>query len=413
MPPAMKTLRILYAAGPGDVIGTYRQWIEGQDDHTQVAVTYSGQFYDVCRELGAKGYIISSHPDKRRIQMGQFIVEHRPKLLPNVSAIAYQINQLVYGLQLVASAVRFRADFVVVDSGTTEWYLLPLLPLLGIRLIPSLHCVLWRKYQPPKLSERVLLKLGRLAFSKSATAILSMSNDIEAQLVQLTAGKHRPIVSCHPVYRRSQFRNIAEPDRRQPVFRVLFAGRIEDHKGVFDLLEVAKQFAAEGRRNIVFDVCGDGSFLDALKAATRQAGLESSFICHGHCDRTTMRTMFERSHVVIVPTRTEFTEGFNQVVAEGILAHRPVVTSSVCPALSYVQDAVVEVPPNDVQAYKEALTCLYEDRDFYQRKQEACWRLQEQFYDQTRSWGAALKTVLEKVQPKQREAIQASTSIRL
>ncbi|MBF2026911.1 MAG: glycosyltransferase family 4 protein [Oscillatoriales cyanobacterium C42_A2020_001] len=408
----MKALRILYAAGPGDVVGTYQQWANGQDDHSQVAVTYSGQFYEVCRELGAKGYILSSHPDKRRIQTSQFIVEHRPKLLPNTSAIAYQINQLVYGVQLIASAIKFKADFVVVDSGTTDWYLLPLLPVLGIRLIPSLHCVLWRKYQVPKLSERILLKLGRSTFANSATAILSMSSDIDSQIVQLTAGKHRPLVRCNPVYRRSQFKNMAEPDRRQSPFRVLFAGRIEDHKGVFDLLEVAKQFAAEGQHAIVFDVCGDGTALEALKAAVRQAGLGAAFVCHGHCDRSTMRTMFERSHVVIVPTRTDFTEGFNQVVAEGILAHRPVVTSSVCPALSYVQDAVVEVPPNDVQAYKDALTRLYEDHDFYQRKQEACWRLQEQFYDLSRSWGAALKTVLEKVQPKQQEALRVSTSIR-
>ncbi|EKQ67686.1 glycosyltransferase [Leptolyngbyaceae cyanobacterium JSC-12] len=406
----MKTLRILYAAGPGDVVRTYQQWRNGQDDQSQVAITYSGQFYDVCQELGAIGYVISSHPNKRRITDGQFIVEHRPKLLPNISGVAYQINQLIYGLQLIVSAIKFKADFVVVDSGTTDWHLLLVLPFLGIRLIPSLHCVLWRKYGVPKLSERVLLKLSRPVFARSATAILSMSDDIKTQVIQLTEGSHRPIISCQPVYRRSQFKNIAEPDRKQPLFHVLFAGRIEDHKGVFDLLEVARRLASEGRNDIVFDICGDGSALSALHDAVRRAGLEASFICHGHCDRDTMRRMFERSHVVIVPTRTDFTEGFNQVVAEGILAYRPVITSSVCPALSYVQDAVVEVSPNNIEAYKEALLLLYEDHDFYQRKQQACWRLQEQFYDLSRSWGAALKSVLEQAQAK-RGTRPASTSI--
>src|SRR6185437_9977736 len=48
---------------------------------------------------------------------------------------------------------------------------------------------------------------------------------------------------------------------------------------------------------------------------------------------------------------TDFIEGFNKVVAEGILAGKPVITSSVCPALEYVADGIVEVPPNDTQAY--------------------------------------------------------------
>ena len=53
--------RLMYATrGHGDVIGTWRHWKEGRDDPGQVAMTYSGQFYDVCRELGAKGYAIAS-----------------------------------------------------------------------------------------------------------------------------------------------------------------------------------------------------------------------------------------------------------------------------------------------------------------------------------------------------------------
>ena len=39
-----KPLRILYAAGPGNVLGTYRHWRGGEDDPSQVAMTYSGQF---------------------------------------------------------------------------------------------------------------------------------------------------------------------------------------------------------------------------------------------------------------------------------------------------------------------------------------------------------------------------------
>jgi hypothetical protein len=54
------TLRVLYAAGPGDVIGTYSYWVKGQDDPLQVSKTYSSQFYEVCRAIDAQAYVISS-----------------------------------------------------------------------------------------------------------------------------------------------------------------------------------------------------------------------------------------------------------------------------------------------------------------------------------------------------------------
>lgn len=73
-------LRIVYAAGPGDVIGTYHHWAAGRDDPSQVAVTYSSQFYDFCRETPACGYVISSNKRKDRVEQENLIVEHRPVL---------------------------------------------------------------------------------------------------------------------------------------------------------------------------------------------------------------------------------------------------------------------------------------------------------------------------------------------
>src|SRR5205814_1764003 len=96
------------------------------------------------------------------------------------------------------------------------------------------------------------------------------------------------------------------------------------------------------------------------------------------------------------PTTTDFPEGFNQVVVEGILAGRPVITSSVCPALDYVRDAVVEVPPDDVNAYHDAVLRLHDDVALYEQKRAASVSLQGQFYDPKRGWAEALLTALGK-----------------
>ena len=389
-----KKVRILYAAGCGDVIDTYKHWVEGQDDPSQLSITYSGQFYEVCRDLDAQAYVISSCEERKFLHDGRFLIEHRPMPLRSSSGLLYHLGLLWYGLRLIASAIRFRADVAVVSNGTTHWFILPLLPLFGVAVIPSLHCTLWRKYIPQRKVEKLILRLSHYFFASSCAAILTISNDISKQVAQLTANKHGKMLKFSPIYRRQQFAEIDAPNKRRKPFRVLFASRIEQDKGVFDLLEIAKRLAALGRQDITFELCGDGSALESVRVAAKLEGIDSHFVCHGHCNKQKMRQILNRTHVVIVPTKSDFLEGFNKVVAEGILSGRPVVTSAVCPAISSVRDAVVEVPPDDINSYTEALLKLCNDREFYEQKRQSCLGVQEQFYDTQKSWGKVLKSVL-------------------
>ncbi len=392
--PKSKSFRILYAAGPGNVIGTYKHWVNGQDDTSEVAVTYSEQFYNLCRILDAEAYVISSFNQKEILRDDEFTIEHRPMLFQSSSRIITHLNQLWYGLGLIVSACVWKADVAVVMDGTAHWFVLSILPFLGVKIVPSLHCTLWRKYIPQKTTEKIISRLNKDFFASICTAILTVSKDISEQVEQCAGGKSQPIFQFLPIYRRTFFEGITPPDEERSPFTVLFVGRIETNKGVFDLVKIAQRFLSEGRQDIRFDVCGTGSALESLRFAAKESGIDSFFICHGHCKQPQMREMFSRAHVVIVPTTTAFVEGFCKVVAEGILAGRPVVTSSVIPALSYVSDAIVEVKPDDVQGYGDALLKLYGDRDFYEQKRQNCFQLQEQFYDTSRSWEAALKSVL-------------------
>ena len=104
--------------------------------------------------------------------------------------------------------------------------------------------------------------------------------------------------------------------------------------------------------------------------------------------------MYGASHVVVVPTRAEFPEGFNQVLAEAVISGKPVITSSVCPALEVVKEAAVEVPPDDVEAYGDAILRLYEDSALYAEKQNACPTVRERNSSAAtspsiRSWNAS------------------------
>jgi glycosyltransferase involved in cell wall biosynthesis len=382
-------LRILYAAGPGDIIGTYHHWKAGRDDPSQVAITYSSQFYDLCRERGATGYAISYHPRKERVVDGALTIEHRPRRFRSAPGPLYHLGMIWYGVGLAISAARFHADVAIVSDGT-HWFTLGLMRMLGVRVVPSLHCVLWLKHRPPSgFVPRLIQRLNARFFRRRATAILSLSHDITQQLPPALNGHPAPpIISFLPTYRRETFAGVAPPPPLPP-FRVFFAGRIERNKGVFDLLEIAKRFKADGRTDIEFDLCGDGSALPALRQAAVDAELSERFRCHGHSTQPFMRQMYQQCHVVVAPTTSEFVEGFNKVVAEGVLAGRPVITSSVCPALEYVAPAVVEVPPDNPAAYGDAILQLYEDKALREAKHQGCATVAPQFYDASRSWKTA------------------------
>ena len=325
------------------------------------------------------------------------IRQRRPARFGKGPGALYHLEQFWEALRVIAGAVRCRANVVVPASGACHWFPLALLPLLGIKVVPALHCVLWPKYRRPGRLARMIAGLDKQLFKRCA-AILTASSDIEDQLAELLGGetlKRVRVLPFLPTYRSKCFPEIVAAPAKAP-FRVLYAGRVVAEKGVFDVVKVAAMLKGEGRA-VEFDICGTGAALDEMKRQAAEQALPIRF--HGHCNRPTMVEMFRNAHAVIVPTTTDFVEGFNQVVAEGILAGRPVVTSDVCPAIKYVGDAAVTVPPDDVAAYAKALGRLSDDAGFYRRCAEACAGMREQFFDESRGWGAALQKAVRIAMP--------------
>jgi len=389
-----KPLRILYAAGPGNVLGTYRHWKEGKDDPTQIAMTYSGQFYDVVRDLDARAYVIATCPIPGKLKDGNFRIVHRTVPFENSSGFLYHLGQFYYGFRLLLSALRVRANVAVVCAGT-HWFVLWLMTMMRIKVVPTLHCVLWTKVRRRNtFFQNIVQIFNGWFFRHGCAAIISVSEEITRQVGELTSNKSKPVTTFVPQYRRSSFAKIRPPQENSSPFNVLYVGRIERNKGVFDVVEIARIFNQTGRTDFTFDLCGAGSALQDLRKAIELAGLSRTVRCHGHCDQPTMTEMYSRSNVVIVPTTSDFIEGFNKVVAEGVLSGRPVITSSVCPALALVRDSVLEVPPDDVPAYAQAILQLRDNTELYHAKCRACETAKEQFYEPRKGWAAVLERVL-------------------
>src|SRR5262249_15790298 len=148
----------------------------------------------------------------------------------------YHLGQVWSSLRLIVSALVFRADVAVVSNGSGHWFPLTLLPLLGVQVVPSLHCVLWPKGRPPARVNRLGHPFNVPFLPRAALAILSASRDVGKQVAALTRGQHRPVVEFLPTYRPHAFDGAGAPSVPRRPFRVFFAGRVERNKGVFDLL---------------------------------------------------------------------------------------------------------------------------------------------------------------------------------
>src|SRR5262249_6967540 len=152
--------------GPGDVIGTYQHWKRGEDDPGQVSVTYSGQFYDVCRDLGAHAYVLACCPKPGSLHEGRFTFLYRPIPFEHGPGSLYHLGQFWYALRLAFTALLFRADVAVITNGSGHWFPLILLAVCGVKVVPSLHCVLWPKHRPPHGVNRLVQKLDAVFFGR-------------------------------------------------------------------------------------------------------------------------------------------------------------------------------------------------------------------------------------------------------
>jgi glycosyltransferase involved in cell wall biosynthesis len=355
--------------------------------------SYLKEFCGVIESMDATGVVLTySANDDSMDRIGRFSVFNLKRI--GRSGLGYHIESARRIVRSLAILRKERVGTLVLTEGADYWFLMVMARAWGVRIVPALHCRLWSPFEPQKPAHAVLRWLNRhLFFRWQKDPVLIASDDIGRQ-ARAQCGSGPEIMVFLPTYRREDFAMIEDAsERRNETFVILSAGRIEENKGVFDMIEAAR-ILIDRRLSFQLHFCGEGTALEALRKRVKEDGLEDHVFVHGFCGRERLIAMFNKSHAVVVPTRTSFEEGFAMICAEAILAGRPLVTSRVCPAIEYVRPATVEVEPNDVEGYAAAFIRLIEDPDFYARKQHATKALQDQFYDPGKGYGAALAKAL-------------------
>jgi len=139
---------------------------------------------------------------------------------------------------------------------------------------------------------------------------------------------------------------------------VLSVGRIDEEKNPLMLADVLAGLERDepGRWRLL--VFGEGSLEGALTERLRELGVDERASLEGYVPFDELRGHYRDAHVLL---STSWTEGFPQVLVEAFAAGVPAVCTNVGGIARAAGDAVVLVPPGDVDAAVAALRELAAD----------------------------------------------------
>ena len=394
-------MRLFAALGPGDIVAAHRTQLGGGTTRSETSIVFSGQIIEYCRERGIELLALSHNARRDVIVDGGIQVENSPARADGAAGLRFFAAQIFEALRLAVRAWRFKADLAIVDSGTTQYFALALFRLLGVRVAVNFHNTLWPNgFRPQGRKARIKLALDRWFFRRVAAAAIGCSPECGRQVREL-AGRELSFFEYRGQFRSEGFRPRPIAAERTP-FRIVFVGRVEQNKGVFDVVSVADALRQRSYLPVVFEICGDGNALPDLKRAVAEKKLAAAVTIHGRLARPDLLNVYSRAHAIIVPTRSTFCEGLPLVCAEAVLAGIPIVTSRLSNALPVLGPAIAEAAPEDVDSYAAAIRKLVEDPAEYDRLRAACPELARQFVDRARSYPAAVDRLIAHLFPNWR-----------
>jgi len=140
---------------------------------------------------------------------------------------------------------------------------------------------------------------------------------------------------------------------------ILFVGRIDREKGLFDLVECGKYICNE-RSDIFFIIVGGGRDLHTLKEKTKKLGLQNKFIFLGQINKDRLVKLYQNATLFVLPS---YHEGLPTVLLEAMACGLPSVVTDIRgnrDILSHGKNGIM-VPPRDSKKMAEAILTLLQD----------------------------------------------------
>jgi glycogen synthase len=382
-----------------DARGIYRSLKEG--GHTTLfGTSYMRHLMALCEEEGREAVIVTTHPGETyEAELGPFTILNRP--MPGGRGLKYHYRQYRWMRDCLQELEHRGARTTILTAGAHYWFATGAVRRRGMRFVNSFHGSL-RALNHSRLSvHEILIRATSRLHLAWGDPTQAVSLHILEQLRTEPGAARRQTWLFVPDYDRALFDDFEANPIGEGTVEILFAGRVEENKGVFDLLRACEMLNSAGERPYRFHIHGEGDALEALGKAAAVSPCKELFVIHGFTPGERLKEHYRDCHIVTVPTRSDLEEGLAKSVIEGVLALRPVVTSQACPAIRQVGPACLEAQVDNAESYASAFRRLAEERDLLSAKIEAARELRELFFDPPNHYGRAIRAAIAAAEAEQ------------
>ena len=386
--------RIAYLEGPGDIVAAFEAWRTGVRFQSETSVTFSSQFFDFAKSIGADTFCSSYCLRSDSALSPGFQVCNSPR--PDVGH--WHVNRvfnIYFVIKLAAQFWRQRRRVVYVAWGPEDLIFLCIFRLFGLSVVSILHNALWpHGKRPAGVRSSLRLIKQRWALRGFVSHVMVVSPVIAEQVRELAPTLAARISVFAPKFYPQDFDfSVTAPQQRDPPRKLLFVGRLEKDKGVFFALDALSLLEERCPGLFHLTYCGSGSASESLERRVIESALPQAVTLRGRLDKTELIAAYRACDIVLVPTTSGFAEGFGMVVAEAILCGKPVVCTSVVPSAQPCAAAALIVAPDDANAIADAVLLLATDSALYRGKLDGCIALRANLLDSDASFGAKLGNV--------------------
>ncbi len=284
--------------------------------------------YNLSKILIKKGHevIVLTRSSKNKIQKQEIngIKVIRAPFIP-----LYPFYLYLHGLSMNKIFKRLEPEIDIVHFHTP----LPSLIKTDLPTLLTIHTPMLTDYRLvkmrslygifSKISARLVSYPQELKLIQASDIITTLTNSVANELKEHYLNGKEVIVTSNGVDETIYYPNNNAVEKNKKY--ILFAGRIDREKGLFDLVECGK-YICNDRPDVFFIIAGKGRDLQKVQRKIRKAGLQDRFIFLGQVEKDKLVKLYQNATIFVLPS---YHEGLPTVLLEAMSCGLPVIATDV------------------------------------------------------------------------------------